>query len=910
MRKTILLLLIGLGLAAFAQAQPPANLPQLLAGKRIALDPGHGGHDSDDRQIILGNGFTYWESDCNWEVSHLLKDLLEATGASVKLTRSTNDPAAPDRDPFLSERVAVANAFGADYMHSIHTNAANGSANYTLLLYRGINETAEWPEAKRMGDIMSPALREYVYTTAGYNRADRDFLPYYLGVLAGTNMPATLSEAAFHDHLPEGKRLMSPMYRKAMAWSMAKSFFEFYGVGGLPYGEVGGLVRDQGLLPQNGAVCTLKGEGLERTVTVDNADGGYYLFDWVPAGSYTLSVSKEGCAPAYTNISVQAGKYARTDIPMTNLASPPSRPLLRMVGVGAGATSLAARWDKVEGADGYRLYYATDDGLQTWKLAADEQTLKGDATSLALESEAAFKQVPTAPANHFRLTAVRLVGGNVLEGDASDVYSRSSGGTGDRVLIVDGFDRRGGQTSYTQSTHAFATYYGTAIRKGKNAHFSTADHQLLLDGTLKLKDYQAVVWFLSDESTADETFSLQEQALLKEYMQAGGKLLASGPEIGWDLSAKGTADDKAFYADYLKSVFQDDGAADFLPASGATGTPFEGLKMDVGARYTEDFPDAMTPVTGALRILDYAKAGYGAGVAYWGAFGSGTVPGGVIHVGFGLENLPQGQLDAFMAAALNYLKVNYVAPPKPAPPCFSSRPDASATWIDRLKVGAYDKQSGNNEGYADYSKEAPIAQLSAGKSYPAALYAQFAAQAAKGRWKIWVDLNGDGDYTDAGELLLDGYTTGAAPLLSDLNIPSTAQPGVRGMRVAMTAVGPDFVLEPCTAFAQGEVEDYRVEIVPAVVSGLEEDAKAQGFALSPNPATDQAWLQLPAELSGRSLEARLFTVAGAHVATWVLLPDAGQTRMPLPVARLSAGLYLLQLPGQDGRPVVLRLLKR
>ena len=37
---------------------------QSLAGYKICINPGHGGHDSNDREILLP-GITFWESEGN-----------------------------------------------------------------------------------------------------------------------------------------------------------------------------------------------------------------------------------------------------------------------------------------------------------------------------------------------------------------------------------------------------------------------------------------------------------------------------------------------------------------------------------------------------------------------------------------------------------------------------------------------------------------------------------------------------------------------------------------------------------------------------------------------------------------------------------------------------------------------------
>ncbi len=53
-----------------------------FTGLTIVVDPGHGGHESDDRG--MPNGF--WESESNLTKAFWLEDLLEARNCNIILT--------------------------------------------------------------------------------------------------------------------------------------------------------------------------------------------------------------------------------------------------------------------------------------------------------------------------------------------------------------------------------------------------------------------------------------------------------------------------------------------------------------------------------------------------------------------------------------------------------------------------------------------------------------------------------------------------------------------------------------------------------------------------------------------------------------------------------------------------------
>ena len=114
---------------------------QNLTGIKICVNPGHGGYDSDDRNVVIApytsgdpNGF--WESQSNLDKGLQLREMLEAAGATVIMTRVTNTTA---DDLPLSQIVAMGNQANVDFLLSIHSNAGNGVANHVLMLHAGVD---------------------------------------------------------------------------------------------------------------------------------------------------------------------------------------------------------------------------------------------------------------------------------------------------------------------------------------------------------------------------------------------------------------------------------------------------------------------------------------------------------------------------------------------------------------------------------------------------------------------------------------------------------------------------------------------------------------------------------------------------------------------------------------------------
>ncbi|MCK5906103.1 MAG: N-acetylmuramoyl-L-alanine amidase, partial [Flavobacteriales bacterium] len=301
--KKYISIAVALFSSVFAMAQVPsdlakdlvpAGLPQLLDGKSVCIDPGHGGYNAaNDRRIPFGHELIYWESLGNFKTANHLYAQLEALGCDVTITRQNNDTDGnPISDPSISDRVAYSEAVDADFFQSVHTNAGSmgGSANYTLMLYASLNSSnrkvAEFPEAKRMAAIEMVEFPKVVYTTSTKMYADLDFKDKWntgYGILNGHSIPAIISEAAFHTNYKEAARLHCDMYQEGMAMQMTKSYLRyFYADAPLNFGEIKGIVdfsTDEEM--NNVKVSAYQGTTLIREVTTDEGYNGYYFMGWM-----------------------------------------------------------------------------------------------------------------------------------------------------------------------------------------------------------------------------------------------------------------------------------------------------------------------------------------------------------------------------------------------------------------------------------------------------------------------------------------------------------------------------------------------------------------------------------------------------------------------------------------------------
>lgn len=298
MKKIILL--IGLYILSLSNLQA-----QSLAGYKIFINPGHGGYDSNDREIPLAPGVTFWESEGNLAKGLYLKTMLENLGATVIMSRVTNT-SADDYQP-TSQIAAIASANNVDYFHAIHSNATGTStkANYTLILFQGRTNVPTYAGSLTMANYMGDNILQANRTTRKMVSGDFDFYGTgqpYLGVFIGLNMPGTLSEGSFHDYLPETWRLKNDSYLKHEAWAIARSFLQYFNGGSFQKGIVAGIVRDEletvpaSYLPLAGTNDRYKPlnkikvrlEPGGRVYNGDDFNNGYYFFDDVTPGNYKL----------------------------------------------------------------------------------------------------------------------------------------------------------------------------------------------------------------------------------------------------------------------------------------------------------------------------------------------------------------------------------------------------------------------------------------------------------------------------------------------------------------------------------------------------------------------------------------------------------------------------------------------
>lgn len=205
---------------------------QYLKGRKIFLDPGHGGEDrknkSRDGKIV--------EADVNLRVALNLKKYLEEAGAVVSISRDI------DKTVPLAERSELANNSGAEIFISIHHNAPSKTeddyTDYTAAYYHAKDAYYEYEPCNH--DIAKFIERDLAYVmrnSGGLGSFDGTYSDYNIypgegfSVLRKTNIPSVLVECAFHTSHWEELRLNNEEFNQIQAWGIFRGLAKYFRAG-------------------------------------------------------------------------------------------------------------------------------------------------------------------------------------------------------------------------------------------------------------------------------------------------------------------------------------------------------------------------------------------------------------------------------------------------------------------------------------------------------------------------------------------------------------------------------------------------------------------------------------------------------------------------------------------------------
>lgn len=200
-----------------APAQPREDAKsRLLAGVKIAIDPGHGGMHTGGK----GNG-GLMEKDINLGVSLNLQRILESWGARVVMTRTNDGHFNNQVDDDLDTRVQIVNAAKPDLFLSIHTNyvANAGPRGYEVWVPRCGGQRNV--QSRDLADL----LRQELGDVWGKNQDRGTKDDHNLRVLKGTHCPAALVELEFVSNPGVERQLGNPEKQRELAAAIAEAAY-------------------------------------------------------------------------------------------------------------------------------------------------------------------------------------------------------------------------------------------------------------------------------------------------------------------------------------------------------------------------------------------------------------------------------------------------------------------------------------------------------------------------------------------------------------------------------------------------------------------------------------------------------------------------------------------------------------
>lgn len=191
------------------------SLTKGLQGKTIAIDPGHGGSDSG------AVGAFSKEKDITLAISKKVASLLNAAGANVVMTRTTDVDVYAPYDGAVEElqaRSNIGNAAKADVFISIHIDSFDSPSAGGVTAYYNSKTPYDY------------GLANYIHqqNMKVTNFSDRGVKTANFYVLLHTNMPATLLELGFISNPSEEQALNTEAQQQNFAESIVKGLADYF----------------------------------------------------------------------------------------------------------------------------------------------------------------------------------------------------------------------------------------------------------------------------------------------------------------------------------------------------------------------------------------------------------------------------------------------------------------------------------------------------------------------------------------------------------------------------------------------------------------------------------------------------------------------------------------------------------
>jgi hypothetical protein len=231
--------------------------------------------------------------------------------------------------------------------------------------------------------------------------------------------------------------------------------------------------------------------------------------------------------------------------------------------------------------------------------------------------------------------------------------------------------------------------------------------------------------------------------------------------------------------------------------------------------------------------------------------------------------------------------------------CASNGTNTTYEYINKVVLGSINNTSGNNSGYGNFTGQST--SLAGGTSNTITLTPGFSGSAYREYWKVYVDYNKNGLFTDAGENVATVNSTAAAS--ASFTVPASALNGATRMRVQMQY--NNYPGSSCGSFTYGEVEDYTVNITGNAQRPMAAEISAGTFdqlSLYPNPTDGIVNISFNASSAGTA-SVRIVDMIGKVVVSEKVNMIQGANKYTFDIARYSKGIYFVELSDESNRNV-------
>lgn len=212
--------------------------------------------------------------------------------------------------------------------------------------------------------------------------------------------------------------------------------------------------------------------------------------------------------------------------------------------------------------------------------------------------------------------------------------------------------------------------------------------------------------------------------------------------------------------------------------------------------------------------------------------------------------------------------------------CSAAATNTADERIGNVKFGTINNTSTGTAGYENFTSVST--NVTRGSAYTISVTPVWTSTVYSEAYAVYIDYNGDGDFTDSGELAWSKTGSTTSPVTGSVTIPSTATVGATRMRVMMQY--NSVPSSSCGSYTYGQVEDYTLNIVSSGRGELNGQNVLTDIKVYPNPAKDILYIS-----NTTNEDYKIFEMGGK------LINSGKLERGSVNVSGLVKGAYMIQV---------------